>query len=305
MAGENCIANTPINHRYWISDYKDAYADPYVMRFTTDNFGLTRVTETVKDDGTGSPWDVKDSEIESRYAVRGPISLTPRPEQMATLLPCMLGNDPALTVYEPAGKICDFFQVGHYDPTVAKVFKYKNLVCGSWAIACSDSASLLKLEMNVEAAERLTAAYVTETLPLSTQKPWVLRQAVVTIGGNVFRVKDIRIAGNNNLSTDDYFNSAYRVEIPSLFQQYTFSHTSPFDTANDLALLDTAANVTGKVVFTSGSNVLTIDFPSLFARPSEPTVGQRQRVLNKIDWTAQYDPATVGQTPIKFTLVTA
>lgn len=303
----NCVANTPINHQYAITNYGDLSTDPFVVRFTAENFGLRRQVRTVKDEGTGSPWDIIGAEIESQYPVSGTISMVPRPDQMSILLPCLLGNAAATaTTYKPAGVICDFFQIGHYDPTagINTVFKYNDMVTNTWTLSASDSSPILKLDWAVEGATRATAAGATwPVLPLSIVQPWVFRQCVLTVGASTYRIKDIRISGNNNLSTGDFYNSAYRTELPTQKQDFMLTHTTPFDLAQDLALLSLAANVTAQVVFTSGANILTIDFPSLFARPEDPSIQGRQRVHNTIEWHAQYDPNVVGQTPIMFTNV--
>ncbi len=304
----NCAANTPIKHEFWISDYNTEAADAYSMRFIANQFGVVGNRNTVQDEGTGSPWEVKDSEQDTNETVNGPISLTARPDQMAKLLPCMLGNPVIPTnVYQPVGSICNFFQLAHYDPVTTYVWRYKDAVVDTWQLGASDSQPLLKLDLNVECASSSKEVYNVSNFPgypfpLSTAKPWLFRQATVTIGGTAYRVKSVAIAGNNNLAKTDFFNSYSRSEMPSTFQNFTFSHASPFDKVTDVALLNTAANVVGQVVFTSGTNVLTIDFPSLFARPQEPGVGGRERIMNQITWKCQYDPAVSGQVPIKFTL---
>jgi Phage tail tube protein len=312
MSGPNCLANVPINHQFAIIPYGDLFNDLYAVRFAAENFNLRRTTQTVKDEGTGVPFDVVGSEIETKYPVSGSISMTPRPDQMSTILPCLFGAAPlTATTYGPEGVICDFFHVGHYDPTVAQYFQYVNCVTSNWKLSASDGSPLLKLEWAVEGATRTTAAAATTPfvdglaapLPLSIVQPWVFRQATITVGAVTFRIKDIEISGNNNLATDDFFNSAYRVEMPTQKQDFMLKFTCPFDSASDFALLSMSANKVAQIVFTSGAKVLTIDFPNLFARPDDPGVSGKQRIMLPIEWHAQYDPTVVGELPIKITNV--
>lgn len=306
----NCKANTPIKHQYAMTAYAGAKTDPYTMRFTAENFGLRQTTRTVEDQGTGTPWTVKGSEITANYQVGGPITLAPRPTQLDTILPCLFGFPGASGVFKPGGDICEFFQIGHLDPVAGRIFKYQDLATSTWRMSASDSAQILRLEWNVEGASRDKDTAQSPpgtftnwpTLPLSTEQPFVFRQCVVTVGGTAYRVKDIEIGGNNNLALDDFFNSAYRVEMPTQRQDFTFSHTSPFDGATFAALTDgEQLGVAATVVFTSGTNVLTISFPNLFATPEDPGIQGRNRVMNRINWKAQYDPAVSGEVPISIT----
>ena len=326
MAGPNCKANTTINHQYWLrrlalNDVPPAPTvplaagpNPFDIRFTAEQFGLSRKTQTVSDQGTGTPWEIKGSEIETQYAVNGAVRMTPRPEQMGDILECLFGNkeitankpptSPATgKTYGPSGVICDFFHMAHYDPTDAlkKVFHYHNLVTNTWTLSSSEQSPLLSLEWNIEGSLRLTDDYDVlnyTALPLSVTQPWVHRGAVVTIGGRNFRVRNVAIAGNNNLATDGYFNSAYRDELPTQFQTFTLSHETPFDLIDDFNLLNTAANVAATVVYTSGARVLTIGFPNLIAWPDDPAIQGRSRVLYQVNWKAQYDPNVVDEKPI-------
>lgn len=307
MPNANCSANTPITHQYALSAYNTTTASALTMRFTSNNFGLKRTVRTVKDEGTGSPWDVVGSEIESQYQVSGPISMVPRPDQMPTLLPILLGNAQISAgppqVYKPAGKICEFFQLGHLDPTpgINQYFRYGDAVVNTWSMKASTSNQILSLDMQVEACTRTTPAVGTwPTLSLSVVQPWVFRQLVLTIASNTYRVRDFEVTGNNNLSAGDFYNSISRTEMPTQKQDYMLRTTIPFDLANDLALLNTSVNATATAIFTAASgSVLKFDFPSLFTRPEDPSVSGRQRVHLPIEWHAQYNPSVANETPIK------
>lgn len=312
MANINCSANTPINHQYYITDYGSDIPAPtgggaYVERFTAESFALRQQVQTVKDEGTGSPWDVEGAAIESRNIVNGTVTVVPRPDQMSSWIQDMLGNAPAGNVYKPAGEICEFYHIGHYDPVIDRIFQYNNCVTNTWSLSASDSSPLLRLELNVEAGSRELIDAVGGTvaptgLPLSLVQPFVFCYLELTVDGTAYRVKDISISGNNNLDTEGFFNSCDRVEIPSQFQEFTLSHSVPFDGADGLALLNTTANVTAQAVFVSGAYTMTIDFPSLFARPEDPSISGRDRILLPIEWQAQYDPNVAGETPITITL---
>lgn len=307
MAGLNCVANTPINHQYGITNYGDINTDPFVTRFTAESFNLRQQVQTIKDEATGSPWDIIGTEIESRNVVNGAITMAPRPDQMATLLQCMFGATPlSPTDYQPTGNICDFFHIGHYDPVIDRIFRYNNSVTNTWALSASDSAPLLRLEWNIEAGSRelipalLGVAW--PVLPLSIVQPFTFCYAQLNIDGVEQRMKEINISGNNNLDTEGYFNSCDRIEIPAQFQTFELACSLPFDGAIGLNRLTNTANVSAYAIFASGASTLRFDFPSLFARPEDPSISGRNRVLLPLQYKAQYNPNNPGETPIRATL---
>jgi hypothetical protein len=302
--GPNCVANTPVNHQYGITTYGAAIADPFSSRFTAESFALRQQVQTVKDEGTGSPWDIIGTEIESRNLVNGAITVVPRPEQMEFFLQCMLGATPiSPTTFRPDGGVCDFYHIGHLDPVVAQIFRYNNVVTNTWTLSASDSSPLLRLEMNVEAGSRQLIPYTGPAdwpaLPLSITQPFTFCYARLNIDGVEQRIKEISITGNNNLDTEGFFNSCDRIEIPSQFQTYEVACSVPFDGAAGLARLTTTANVSAYAIFTSGPWELRFNFPSLFARPEDPSISGRNRILLPLQYKAQYNPNVPGETPIE------
>jgi hypothetical protein len=143
---------------------------------------------------------------------------------------------------------------------------------------------------------------------LSIQQPFVHTASTVTIGGIVYKVDDVSVAGNNNLLTDIFYNSPTRTDLAMGNQTFTFTHTSPFDKSADLALLDLGAtSVTGQIVYTAqgGALTLTIDFPALHAPVAVPTTpsGNSPVRYEGIQWTARTTGTGAGLVkPIKFTL---
>lgn len=308
LLNNNCKPNTPVKHEYWLAGFGKEFADPYDIRFTAEEYGVVGNRGVQGDQGTGSPFEVMESVYDVNQAGSGGITLTPKPDQMPYILPCLLGNVVQNTnEYVPAGSICNFYQLAHYDPVTTYVFRARDCVTDNWTFSASDTQPILRLNFNVEACSVSKEVYNVSNFsgypfPLTKQKAWLFRGLVLNINSNTYRCKSIAISGNNNLSKGDFFNALTRTEIPSIFQEFTLTHQSPFDSANDVALLNQATNVSAYATFTSGTSVLRFDFPSLFARPQEPGVGGRQRIFNQITWRCQYDPTVSGQTPIKVTL---
>lgn len=315
--GPNCVANTPVNHEYYITDYDVLEPLPapgtsnYVSRFTAENFGLARRVQTTRDEGTGVRWVIEGSSIETRNLVNGSMSIVPRPDQMPFWAKALLGNNNVGTSYRPAGEVCGYYHIGHYDPTIDRMFQYDRCVSSTWQLSASDTNPLLRLELNVEAGERrltdTVGGTVQPTLPLSIVQPYSFCYAQLNInhgaGVTSYRMKDCTISGNNNLDTEGFYNSCNREEIPSTFQEFTLEHSLPFDVSvRNLFEAAQNNNVSADVTFVSGPYTMLIRFPSLFARPEDPTISGRTTILAPFRWEAQYDPNTPGETPIEIIL---
>ena len=286
MPSNNCTANTPRRHQYAFSA---SAGTTYVNRVAASNFGLKTTKTYAKDTGNnGTLWSRDEDYVRDRTAIAGPISFAPRASDMRWALPLILGTAFSTNTIKAGGQ-CPFFRVGHLDPVVDIVYNYVDCVTSKATFSSSDSAGgTLGLTMDIETAtSSQSASSGWPVMTLATQQPFVHAQSVLTCNSVARRVKDISIVIDNQLQTDQYFNSLTRGDFPSDGQMITLTHTSPFDEAADLALTNLTAAVTASVVYTNGALSLTFNFPCLRYIATEPDVGARgSRVVNQYTWEA-------------------
>lgn len=282
----NCTANTPRRHQY---AFTAAGSTTYTTRIAALNFGLKATTNYAKDEGNnGRLWSRDEDFVIDKTAVAGPVSFNPRPNQLRTILPLILGGSFSSNVIK-ASALCPFYRVGHLDSTVEQVYNYIDCITSKATFSSSSAqGGMLNLAMDVEACQNSRGAVGTwPTLALSTQQPFVHSQSTLTINSVDYRVSDASVVIDNQLIVDQYFNSRYRTDMPQDGQMIQLTHTSPFDNSDDLELLDLTGSVSGSLVYTAGTMSVTFTFPALRLIPSEPDIGGRgQRVTNSYTWEA-------------------
>ena len=300
----NCTANVP---RQSLCAFSVAGSTTLSKLVSFRNFGLRSVTSYAKDDGNnGTLWsNTQDYQVD-KTVVNGNIDLVPRPNDLRWLLPLISGGTFSTNDIKPAPS-CPFFRVGRNDRILSKQFVYQNCVVGNATLASNDATNgLLTLSMNIEASQMVRSSNSgwPAGMSLSTQQPFVHGQSVLTLNGVTRRIKDVSVNFDNQLMTDEFYNSRYRSDFPQDGQLITLTHTSPFDTADEEALLDLTTGVSATLVYTSGGMSLTFTFPCLRAIPAEPAIGGRgSRVTNQITWEACVDSAgSPSDAPLLITL---
>ena len=303
MPANNCLSNTPRRHQYAFSN---TAGSTYVNRVAASNFGMKTTKTYAKDTGNnGTLWSRDEDYVRDRTAIAGNVAFAPRASDMRWALPLILGTAFTGNAIK-AGAQCPFFKVGHLDSVIDIVYNYIDCATSKATFSSSDSqGGTLGLSWDIETAtSSQSASSGWPVLTLATQQPFVHAQSVVNVNGVVKRVKDVSIVIDNQLQTDNYFNSLTRGDFPSDGQLIQLTHTSPFDDADDLALTNLSASVTGSVVYTNGALSLTFTFPCLRYIGMEPDVGARgSRVVNQYTWEACLAAAaTSTDSPLTITL---
>lgn len=304
----NCTANVPRGHQFAIEEYGSSAGDAFTLRLPVERFGLRGQTNTVIDEGiNGSLWEVKDDEIISSELISGSMVLNPRPATLQKICMCIFGDGAFSSNVKLPGNICSYFQVGHSDPTVDKIYRYNNCVTSTAEFSASDTSPLLSLLWNIEGQSRTVTDDVSTNWPsltLSSQQPFVFRQGTLTVGGTAFKMKDFRFTINNNLQLGDFYNSLNREEMPSSLQQFELIHTSPWDSGTEAAKIGTAqTDIAATLNFVSGTKQLQFEFPSLYTNLDEPEIAGRLRIHNQYTWRAKYDSADAIAAPVRITVV--
>lgn len=300
----NCLANTPRRHQFGFSD---SAGSTIVNRIAASNFTLKTTSTYAKDNGNnGTLWSRDEDYVKDRTAVGGNVAFIPRPSDMRWALPLILGTAFATNTIK-AGPQCPFFRVGHLDSVIDIVYNYVSCATSKATFSSSDAAGgLLNLSWDIETGTSNQAASGTwPVMTLATQQPFVHAMSVLTVNSVARRIKDVQVVIDNQLMTDQWFNSYARGDFPSDGQMIQLIHTTPHDLAADLTLANLTGSTTASLVFTNGALSLTFTFPCLRFLPSEPEVGARgSRVTNQYTWEACLvaggDPAV--DSPLSITL---
>ena len=300
----NCLSNTPRRHQFAFSN---TAGTTFVNRIAPSNFTLKSTSTYAKDQGNnGLLWSRDEDYVRDRTAIGGSVTFAPRAADMRWALPNILGSTFTGNTIN-ASAMCPFFRVGHLDSVANIVYTYINCATSKATFSSSDSqGGVLQLAWDIETCTSTqSAANLWPSLSLATQPPFVHAQSVLTINGNTRRIKDISLVIDNQLQTDNYFNSLTRNDFPSDGQLITLTHTSPFDDANDLAFTNLTGGVSASLVYTNGAFSITFTLPNLRFIAPEPEVGARgSRVLNQYTWEASLaagaNPATA--VPLSITL---
>lgn len=329
MANPNCGLNVSRGHSFAMWDYgaanppDDAYV--YARRLAFQAFDLKETTETVVDDGiTENIHQYAGDEIIVAKRVSGTVRINPRATDTQALCRAIFGGAAFSTNEKLPGPICEYFGLGHADPYNDKILNYENLVVAE-ATFSAQERGLLNLSMNVEGQQRTILDGVTtgsgspnvavwpETLVLSEQQPWAMRQGVLTLnfgsGAVARQFKSFSLVVNNGIAADDFFNSMYRKEMPSNLQTLKLTHDSPWDVDADIAAMGTLRNAACELTFTSGTKVLKFTFPYLVGLQDEPGISSGQgRITNQFVWNAKKPPQSPTPTinaPVKIRCVTS
>lgn len=306
-----CITNVPRTHRVGISapgQFEPVSPLTIIRALAVVSNSHTWTPQYVEDDGQrGNPWLSSEGVVYNRGQGSGAITMRPRADDLRVILPLLLGGTFSGNLIEP-DIICNFFRL-QADKSVA-VFDHLDCKTNNWSLSSSSGQPVLQLEWGIESCKfsRGNAGTFTSGLGLSVQQPFVHTASTITIDGDVYKVDDTSVTGNNNLVADIFFNSQTRTDLAMGNQVFQFTHTSPFDKTDDLALLDLgAASVAGQVVYTAagGELRLTINFPALHAPVPVPITpaGNTPVRYQGIQWTARTKGAGAGlEKPISITL---
>lgn len=303
----NCSANVSRSHQFAMAAMASASGAAFTTRLACSRFAMSGNTSTVTDDGiSDSLWDQEDGEQIASEAPSGQIVLNPRAANLQAICLAIFGGSAFASNVKLPGNICDYFQLGHSDPFVDRIFRYNNCVTSQAVFSCQE-ASLLNLAWSIEAQSRTVTSGVVAnwpTLTLSNQPPFVFRQGTLVVGGSTFKMKQVNVTVTNTLATD-FFNSLTRLEMPVVKQSFTLTHDSPWDVGTEADRIGTAQDVSATLDFTNGTKRLFLEFPKLYAIINEPEVGGASRILNSYSWRAKHSPANAITAPVRITVVAA
>lgn len=224
--------------------------------------------------------------VEGTIAVGGPVILEPRPDDLAFLLPYILGAAASGTTFALAETLPEF------TAEAAKglsSFKYAGSKINAATIR-SASNGKLTLEMDVQGkVETSGITFASIAATLSAQQPYTHHQLVATFGGTAYKVNNVELAINNNLVTNRYWNTQTRVSLPEGPRVITLAVDVPFTTDEaSLYNIAVAGLTTNTLVWTNGSRSLTVTLGVLQAPSKGPAIQNRgEEVGNRLNFTVR------------------
>jgi len=229
----------------------------------------------------GTRREQSESAVEISRVVNGRITMNPRPTELATWIPFLMGS-----LVTTAGTLTE--TVPYFDlafDRIAKVFSYTNCKVDTWTIRAS-KAGLMFLDVDIEGLDEITplgAAASFPALTLSVLQPYALNMAVVTINGTARNCDDIVFTIKHNLVKDRFMNSVYRTELPEGPREVMFSCTIPY-TSNEVAVYRQAiAGAAMSIVFTNGAVSFTISGTIWQPQADSPIIGtKKDEILLKL-----------------------
>lgn len=298
-----CITNVPRTHKFGVSAAGDFGATEALVlssQFRQISNSLNTAPVYSQDPGhTGTPfYDSAGVTLDSKAAT-GSVQLQPRSDELATLLPLLgLENTEVADTWSPdPDGYCQYFRASRFVDITT--FDFYDCKTSQWSIQSSKSSPRLTMDWGIEACSYETAG--TWDLPTSTgfsqKQPFVHTSSVINIDGTIIPIDDLNISGNNNLTTDLYYNSVTRTALPAGRQEYQMTCTTPFnDEANDPYLTWFAleeASISASLVFMADDDTsrLTITLPKIQGQintPSTPS-GETPVKMEGIVWTARAD----------------
>ena len=296
-----CTENTPQSHKIAISAADAFDADPSAsleLGVIQNNHQWQR-TFSEDDGNNGTPWRPSTGVALSMGQGTGSLTLRPRVSDLLTILPLLFGgsfgtdhNGDALAADEmDSDFICDYFTLWSFMNT--HVQKHENAKTNSATISSSKSSPILQLEWNIESCDytQLANTAFPSGLTRNVEVPFVHTSSTFTVNSVTYPSDNCSISVNNNLVTDESYNSTTRTSLPPGDQVIQFTHTIPMTSAALPLLSLDDASVAGQVVYTAadGDYVLTFDFPALHSPVPTPVTpsGNATVKMEGLQWTAR------------------
>lgn len=205
--------------------------------------------------------------VEGVKRCRGVIEIEPRPDDLAFILPYILG----------AVASGNNFALAETLPTLVidvdkgpKICRYDLCKINTATFKSSAGRPLsLSLDIIGVAEDSTITPFPAISATLSTMQPYVHHQGVVTINSVVYNSDEVELVIDNALLGDRFYQSQTLIGIPEGDRIVTLGITTPF-TADENALFNLAVGgLGGSLVYTNGG----CSFTSTFGKLQKPQKG--------------------------------
>ncbi len=222
------------------------------------------------------------------YTAGGQVVLEPRPDDIDTWLPYILGANSAL-----AETISDFYAFVNKG---GDIYTYAGCKVNQATFRSSPNGTVqmvLDIQGKTESAAPATFPDLASTL--SVLQPYVHHQGVLTLGNTAYEYNNPELVINNALLLDRFNNSQTRTVLPESDRIITFRCDTPFSSVEAAALYDIAAAglATNSWMLTNGNYSCTFSFVNVKAPTRGPEIpGRNQEVPLRLELQAFSDANT-------------
>ncbi len=212
------------------------------------------------------------SVVEGTISAEGTVVLEVRPDDIEAWLPRILGSntDVAATVTAFSCHVERSAECNLY--SACKVDR---------ATFTASSTQNLRMSLDIVGTAETAVAFPSIAATLSDLQPYVLHQAVITIGGNTYAGDNLEIVVANNLLRDRFFNTQTRTEIPEGSREVTLSLDNPFNSDDTELYTIDRDGLAGNVKFTNGNYSITFTFANLKMPRTRQGISGRNDALDK------------------------
>lgn len=217
------------------------------------------------------------------YTVSGQIEMYPSPEELALLLPWVLGAAASGTTFALAETVPSrYVQIDR----VAKVMTYAGVYVNSATFSGSEGTPLkLTLDL-IGQTETVGAAASFPSITAGTTPPLLFTDAVLTVLSSSRAMKDISITIDNQLNVA-FNNTVTASRITAGDRNVRVDITTPY-TSSETALYEQAlAGAAATAVFTNAGYSLSFAFATLQFPDQTPTVGGKNEIPLKLSGVAR------------------
>lgn len=251
------------------------------------NCSIGRKGMHVTKDGARGTRSARDTTVgDGPYTVGGQLVIQPSDDEWDKIFEWALGTPAAANVYALAETVLERYIA---QEKIAKVPVWNLCKVDKLTIASSAGSPVLTATLDILGkTETLGAAgtFPSISASLTSDQPFLHQQLVCTLNSVVVLVYDVVITVDNMLDGSRFLNSQTRTDIPETGRRITVSMANPFN-ATDVALYNIAvAGITGTLVYTNGSRVLTFSFANLKAPPDILEAAGRGEVMNRLNFVA-------------------
>lgn len=229
--------------------------------------------------------------VEGVYTVGGPVVLEPRPDDLAFLLPYILGAAASGTTFAVAATLPDLIA-----DAVKGLSSYRYAgVKVNQATFRSAMNGKLTLTMDLQGkTETSGITFPSISSSLSALQPYVHHQLVATIGGTAYKVDNVEVTIANNLKLNRHYNTQTRQSLPEGSRVISVALDVPF-TTDEASLYDIAVAGLGTntLVWTNGNYSFTITLANLKAPTKGPPIQSRgEEVGFRLNFVARSSGST-------------
>jgi hypothetical protein len=218
------------------------------------------------------------------YTVSGTLLLEPTPEDLAVILPLILGGSPSGNSYPLAETVPSF--TCSID-RVAKVFTYAGCKVTK-AIFSGAAGGLLRLALEIVGqSETVAAAGTFPSLTATITPPYIFSDLVLTLQSAAREVSQFELVIDNALVADRFMNATTIASAPEGDRTVMLSTTHPFAAANADLYGQALAGTAGTLALSNGGYSTVIQFGTLQVPDHSPVVASRAEIPLRLQMTAR------------------